>query len=426
MISFQSDGNPDLGSGSVGSSTIWVVPSSGGAPRQVTKVGNPVGGHYAPTWSTDDHRIAFVDLNYTSQQIWSVAASGEGVKLLSHRSNSRTDLPPGWKDPLEGRAAYPLYAPDGHSLYFVIGSVVWMLSISADDEPTGGPVRVTDAGASLINGLALSADGKKIAYSVQTLTSNIWSLSLSAKTSEAAGSPRQLTNQTGVRNSQPAFSPDGKRLAFIQFLRGDRVTLWVADANGENAKPTMANGNVPNWFPDGDQIEYVSMIDKHWALWVTSLKTGNEHLLFSADKDIQFARLSADGKQLAFNLADAGGIINVWTVPVSGGQPKQLTFDKELSGFACWSPDGKLIAYQVKRGDDAYLMIIPSEGGTPTQLTSGHGRSWPYGFSPDGDKILFAGEHDDVWNVWWISLSSRLSSDQRTNDHCSYSGGSTE
>ena len=407
MIAFQSDGNPDLGSGSVGSSTIWVVSALGGASRQVTKIGNPVGGHVAPTWSADDRRIAFVDLNYTTQQIWSVRIDGNDVKQLSHRSKTGVVQPPGWKDPLEGRAAYPLYAPDGQSLYFVIGAVVWMLPISRDDEPTASPIRVTDAGASLISGIAFSADGKRVAYSVQTLTSNVWSLPVSSKTYEATGNPKQLTNQTGARNTQPAFSPDGKKLAFTEFLRGDQVALWHADANGENAAPTTAFGNVPNWFPDGDQIEYVSNREKHWAVWVTSLRKGNEHLLYTADKDIQYARLSADGKQLAFNLTDAAGVINLWTVPISGGQPKQLTFDKELAGFPCWSPDGKFIAYQMKRGDDAFLMIIPNESGTPTQLTSGHGRSWPYSFSPDGDKILFAGERNGVWNVWWISRSTK-------------------
>lgn len=62
----------------------------------------------------------------------------------------------------------------------------------------------------------------------------------------------------------------------------------------------------------------------------------------------------------------------------------------------------------MKRGDDAYLMVIPSEGGEAVQLTSGHGRSWPYSFSPDGDKIVFAGDRDGVWNVWWVSRSTKM------------------
>src|SRR5207248_11655871 len=119
-----------------------------------------------------------------------------------------------------------------------------------------------------------------------------------------------------------------------------------------------------------------------------------------------YVQLSQDRRTLVFNLAE-GGINNIRTVPDSGGEPKQLSFDQELAGFPCWSPDGKFIAYQMKRGDDAYLMMIPSEGGKPVQLNSDHGRSWPYSFSPDGDKILFAGERNGVWNVWWYSRSTK-------------------
>jgi TolB protein len=329
------------------------------------------------------------------------------LKQLTHWEGSRFAQPPGAGDPIEGRAGYPVYAADGKSLYFVIGAVIWMLPIAADDEPSGNLARVTDAGASVINGLSLSSDGKKLAYSVQTITSNIWSLPLNSKTSGAAGPPKQLTNQTGARNSQPTFSADGKRLAFVQFLRGNEVTLWVADANGENAAATATRGSVPNWFPDGDQIQYVSIDDKRWGIWTTSLQKGNQRLLFSTDRDIQFARMSADGKQLAFNMADAAGVINLWTVPVAGGQPRQLTFEGELAGFPAWSPDGMFIAYQVKRGDNANLMLIPRDGGTPVELVSTVGRSWPHSFSPDGDKILFSGERDTIWNVWWISRSTK-------------------
>jgi len=409
MIAFQSDSNPDLGSSSVGSSTIWVIAAQGGLPRPVTVPGKPVGAHLSPTWSPDDRRIAFVDLDFTSQQIWSTGVNGENLKQLSHRSKAGVALPPVWKDPLEGRAAYPLYARDGRSIYFVIGSILWMLPISHDDhdEPTASPIRVTDAGASFMNGLSGSKDGKKIAYGVQTLTSNIWSLAVSPTSHLAVGDPKQLTNQTGARNSQPAFSPDGQKLAFVQFLRGDPLGLWYATANGENATPTTTSGNVPNWFPDGDQIAYVSNKEKRSAVWATSLKKGNEQLIYGLDRDIQFARLSPDGKRLVFNLADAHGINNMWVDSLGGGRPKQLTFDKELAGFGCWSPDGRLIAYQMKRGDDAFLMLMPAEGGEPIQLTSGHGRSWPYGFSPDGDKILFAGERNGIWNVYWFSRSTR-------------------
>ena len=406
-IAFQSDANPDLGSSSVGSSTIWIVPAQGGSPKQITKVGNPAGGHIGPSWSSNNQRIAFIVLNYTTQQVWSVSITGDDLKQLSHRPSARAGQSPGWKDPLQGRASYPLYSPDGRNLYFVVGPAVWMLPISPeDDEPVGEPVRVTETGASLINNLTLSANGKKMAYGVQTLVSNIWSLSVSPN-GLAVGNPKQLTNQTGARNTQPAFSADGRKLAFIEFLQGGRVSLWVADSDGSNPTPTTANGNIPSWFPDGDQIAFTSARENHWNVWVTSLQKGREHVLFDAGRDVQYARVSPNGRQIAFNLADEKGVINLWTVPVSGGEPKQLTFDQELAGFPAWSPDGKFLAYQMKRGDDAYLMLIPSEGGEATQMTFEHGRSWPYNFSPDGDKILFAGERGGVWNVYWISRSTK-------------------
>jgi Tol biopolymer transport system component len=275
--------------------------------------------------------------------------------------------------------------------------------------PIGAPVKITDVGASVISSLSLSADGKKIAYSVVTQTSNIWSLFLSRKTNEAAGSPQPITNQTGTRNNQPAFSPDGRKLAFMEYLRGGGADIWVADGDGKNLiqLTTSAKALVPGWFPDGDQVAFVSNRSGHWSVWATSLQNRREHLLLDIGRDIQYARLSPDGKRIAFNSGDKG-VINVWTVPVSGGQPKQLTFDKELAGFSCWSPDGKFLAYQMKRGDDAYLMIMPSDGGESIPLTSGRGRSWPYDFSPDGDKIVFAGDRDGVWNVWWVSRSTKM------------------
>jgi len=119
-------------------------------------------------------------------------------------------------------------------------------------------------------------------------------------------------------------------------------------------------------------------------------------------KENDYARVSPDGKTVAFNLTKTG-ITNIWTIPVAGGEAKQITFDNEAMNFPCWSPDGKLLAFGVKRGDDSNVAIVPSDGGTPTQLTLDHGLSYAYSWSPDGDKIAFAGFRDGFWNIWWVS-----------------------
>ena len=156
-----------------------------------------------------------------------------------------------------------------------------------------------------------------------------------------------------------------------------------------------------------EQVAYVSNRTGHYTLWAINLDTKREKMLLDLTDDLEYVRLSPDGKQIVFNFKRGGGVINVWTASLAGGEPKQLTFDKELMGFPAWSPDGKYIAFQMKRGDDSHLMIMSSEGGTPVQLTFDKGQSWVYDWSPDGDKILFAGFRDGLWNVRWVSRSTK-------------------
>jgi Tol biopolymer transport system component len=119
-----------------------------------------------------------------------------------------------------------------------------------------------------------------------------------------------------------------------------------------------------------------------------------------------YARMSRDAKQIAFNSLRSG-TMNVWVKAVDGGESKQLTFEKEMMGFPCWSPDGKTLAFELRRGPNDYLALIPSEGGTPMQLVSDDGLSWPHDWSHDGDKILFAGLREGIWNTYWVSRSTK-------------------
>ena len=396
MVVFNSDANPDLGSGNVGSSTIWIVPAQGGTPQQITKPGNPPGGHVGPTWSPDGKRIVFIDLNFTGHTLWSVSVKGNDLKQLN--------IPP-----TIGRPAHPIFSPDGRFLYFDAGPLVEAIAVSPDfTEVIGQPMKVSDLGASSVQSISVSANGKRLAYSVQTLTSNIWSINVSPQAGAGVGAPFPITTQTGTRNNQPAFSPDGRKLAFMEYVRGAGADIFVADADGKNpAQITSDSANlVPTWFGDGDQIAFVAFRDKHWSVWAISQQSRRERLLLDIGRDIQYARLSPDGKQIAFNLAESGAI-NTWIAEVPGGKPRQITFDKELDAFPCWSPDGKFLALQLKRGDDAFIKLMPAAGGEAVQLTFGPGRSWPYGFSPDGDKILFAGDRGGIWNLYWVSRTTR-------------------
>src|SRR5262245_30707085 len=392
-LAFQSVSSPDLDAVPMGSSTIWIVGSQGGAPKQVTHSGYPAGSHFAPAWSPDGKTIVFINFDTASPQVWTIALSGDKLQAITKHGT--------------GDKSWPSYAAGGKSIYYNRGEALWKTPINSDNGmPAGEPVKVADLGSVVIRNATLSTSGKRIAYSASISADNLISFPISPITSEPNGTSSFLTNQAGVRHVAPAFSPDGTKIAFSSRLRGGRFNVWTADAAGGNlSQVTIDGGRFPSWYPDGKQIAFLSDRQGQRKFWSIASVGGSEKSLFALD-GAEMPRLSPDATQFAFNIT-RDGIINVATVPVTGGEPKQLTYEKEMAGVPCWSPDGQFLALEIKRGDDTHIAVVPSKGGTPTQLTFERGQSWPYSWSPDGDKILFAGARDGVWNLWWVSRSDK-------------------
>ena len=392
-LAFQGISSPDLDGMPMGSSILWIVSSQGGEPRQLTQVTSPPGSHYAPSWSPDGKRVAFINWDTVSPQVWSISVSGAELQAITKRGT--------------GDKSWPIYAPDGNSIYFNRGETLWKTPVGHDSgAAVGEPVKVADLGSTVIRNATLSASGKWLAYSAYTSTDNLISVPMSPLTNEPAGPPSFLTNQPGTRHIAPAFSPDGSRIAFSIIRRGNTSNVWITDADGGNLNQvTTEGGRFPSWYPDGKRLAFLSVRQGRRKFWSIAAAGGNEKALFETD-DIETPRMSPDASQVAFNFTK-DGILNVATMPVGGGELKQLTYDRELAGWPCWSPDGQFLAIEIKRGDDTHLAIIPSKGGEPVQLTFERGHSWPYSWSPDGDKIVFAGARDGVWNLWWVSRSDK-------------------
>jgi Tol biopolymer transport system component/DNA-binding winged helix-turn-helix (wHTH) protein len=397
MIAFQSESFHDLIQPYASSATLWVVASQGGSPKQITQAGQPAGGHLCPAWSPDGKRIAFLNASLTSYQIWSVPLIGGPSKQMTpNQSGDKADL---------------VWDGDGRSIYFTMGMMLLKLRVDpATGERIGKPVKVADLGATVFRNPAISANGKKIAYSAWAPKSNVWSIPLAPSPSKsAAGAPIPLTNETHSRNGLTAFSPDGKRIVFTSERRGIGYQLWLMDADGRNQTQLTADAQAslsPSWFPDSARIAFASVRQNHQTVSSLTLDTRKERILSDATS-IEIPRLSPDGTRVAFTYA-TNGFYNVGVMPTENGQPQQLTFEGRFTGFPCWSPDSQWLAFQMKQGDDMQLMLMPSTGGAPTQLTFGRGDNWPYSWSPDGDRVAFAGSRNGVWNIWWVSRSTRM------------------
>jgi Tol biopolymer transport system component/serine/threonine protein kinase len=377
------------------SSTLWTVPSQGGGEqRQLTQAGTPPGGHGSPSWSPDGKRIVFDSSGFDGLAVWSISAQGNDLKKISERTQG---------------AFGAVYAPDGRSIFFTAddGWSLYKVSLSEAGDPVGEPVLVFSGSGPHINKLSIAANGKSIVYTALTTMSNIWAIPLAPKTNTTSGKPLQLTQNANTCDVAPAFSPDGKAIAYFTFATGAPRQIWTMDAEGRNqTQITTGSGSNPWWFPDGSRIAFKSERENRDGLWAINIEGGKEKKLFEFDEYTGVARLSPDGKSVAFN-SRRSGAPNLWVVPIEGGEPKQLTFEKESASYPAWSPDGKWIAFEIRRGEDTHVAFIPSGGGEPIQLTSDRGQSLVHDWSPDGERILFAGQRNGVWNVWSVARSSR-------------------
>ncbi|MFN7985933.1 MAG: protein kinase [Thermoanaerobaculia bacterium] len=418
---FESGSVVDLAANSLGAlppSILWIAPLDGSPPRPLTQVGRPGGGHGAASFSPDGRRIVFASYDRTSSEIWTVDAEGKDAVKVSEGN---------------GQCYDPVWGTDGATVLYPCWSESWSVGIfrrtvsPASGKTLGAPEEVASfgvAGLGWVKQLAVSRDGTKLAYAGLGMASNIWKVPVDAR-GEPAGPEAPVTRETG-RNSRPAVSHDGKRIALSRWRPGTNQDVWVVDADGGNPlqrTTDSADDDYPHWFRGDRKLGFMSLRRGHRAFFAVDLVTGREEPVADFGPGHDAMRISPDGTKVAFH-SNRGGTLNVWVADLPAGMPRQVTSDRELAAFPCWSPDGATLAFEAKRDGDVHVFTVPASGGAPVQLTRGQGQSWPYSFSPDGSKIAFAGLRDGVWNVGWTTRDGKtermVTSYRRLNSYVRY------
>jgi TolB protein len=209
---------------------------------------------------------------------------------------------------------------------------------------------------------------------------------------------RRLTDSLAF-DGFPAWSPDGKRIAFVSARDGGNSEIYVMDANGSRQRRltrTPDEESFLGWSPDGQRIAYSTNITVNPAIWTMDADGSNRTELASG----MFPSWSPDGERIVFT-AYSGERPHIAVMNADGSERRSLSasliermtsrvYDEE----PVWSPDGEKIAFASYTGkDNEEIYVMNADGSKRTRLTDIPGADhWPPTWSPDGARIAFT--HD--------------------------------
>ncbi len=256
--------------------------------------------------------------------------------------------------------------------------------------------------------------------------------------------------------SDPQISPDGQKVIYVRNFKDimtDRglSNLWIANFDGTQNRPLTTgeqNDRSPRWSHDGSRIVYTSNKSGKSEIYLRWMDSGDEMVLVNSEKSPSSITWSPDDKHLAFNMfvpkskpspikmpakpkgatwnappkyvdnlgwrRDGVGEVSpgnqqLFTVPVSGGTPRQLTEGPFNHGNAVWAKDGKHLYFSANmrddrefEGTDSDIYSLSLSDGTLTKLTDRYGPDRSPTISPDGKKMAYLG-FDDKYNGYQIS-----------------------
>lgn len=197
------------------------------------------------------------------------------------------------------------------------------------------------------------------------------------------------------------------KIAYIT-KAGSRHTLWVADADGENAITALASGEPimsPSWSPNGTQLAYVSFEARKPEIWVHEVLTGKRRLLASFKGSNSAPSWSPDGRTLVVTLTRDGNS-QVYSLSTSGGEPTRLSRSEGIETEATYSPDGKNIYFVSDRGGAPQIYRMGSSGGGATRVTFSGSYNISPTLSPDGKWLAYISRAGGGYKLFAMDLAT--------------------
>ena len=366
---------------------VIIVPAFGGAERRVARL---FSGFASVSFAPDGETIAVIDTEDSTTD------KNYGVHLVNLKTGERRRL--NALGEYAGETT-PRFSPDGKSIGFV--------RVAADNTQdlfvapiTGGEPRQITFDRKTIHSLAWSADGAEIFFVSLRGSSqpNIWRVPASGGEPEliATGNNKDITNL--------AVSSNGKTIAFVENTQN--LDIWRMEKNqtAKNQSEKKFIGSTYNEFspdlsPDGSRLIFVSNRNGKAEIWMSDTSGRNLRQITASEAVIAAPHFSPDGSNIVY-FAKEDGNTDIFSISADGGAPKRLTADAAEESLPVWSADGNSIYFMSDRTGEMNIWKMAATGGEAVQITR-QGVSQILAALPDG--VLFTKTTDPA--VWRVSAN---------------------
>jgi TolB protein len=213
-----------------------------------------------------------------------------------------------------------------------------------------------------------------------------------------------LTGERGAFSTRIAYviahrKPGGKQ----------RLQLQVADADGFNPQTIVASDEPilsPAWSPDGRKLAYVSFEKRKPSIWIQEVLTGRREKIASYKGINGAPAWSPDGRYLAMTLSKDGNP-DIFIMDLLSRRLRPLTRHWGIDTEASWSPDGKDIVFTSDRGGSPQIYRVSRNGGTPERLTFAGGYNARASYAPDGKSLTMVTRVDGNYRIGVMDLKTR-------------------